>query len=171
MDKERMICQHLRVECHRWNSMNQVKRREAIEQIWKSKLNKSLVRSQACEIHIPEVHQPPFTPSTFTSRIYTTQLTTNRGPTCNWFVSWVKWQYADTWHNPWSFRRNVENGRQTYSCNKTALQLNVAGLNQCYVLNPPLLGKWCGHVSAFHMRVLYQPSHITERTALLERTI
>jgi len=50
--------QHLRVERHRWNSMNQVERREAIEKVWKSKLNKSLVHSQACETHIPEVHQP-----------------------------------------------------------------------------------------------------------------
>jgi len=55
--------QHLRVERHRWNSMNQVERQEAIEKFWKSKLNKSLVRSQACETHIPEVHQPSFTPS------------------------------------------------------------------------------------------------------------
>lgn len=38
--------------------MNQVERREAIDNVWKSKLNKSLVRSQARETHIPEFHQP-----------------------------------------------------------------------------------------------------------------
>ena len=97
--------QHLRVELHRWNSMNQVERREAIDKFWKSKLNKSLVRSQACETHIPEVHQPPFTPSSH-SLVEFTQLSLQ--PTEDRLVTGLSVELNDNMQIPGIIRDHLE---------------------------------------------------------------
>ena len=105
-----MICQsaefqHIRVERHRWNSMNQVERREAIEQILKSKLNKSLFRSHACETHIPEVHQPPFTPSSH-SLVESTPLSLQ--PTEDRLVTGLSVELSDNMQVPGIIRDHLQ---------------------------------------------------------------
>ena len=47
------------------------------------------------------------------------------------------------------------------------LQENVAGLNYCKGPKPPIIMKWCGHVSVFLVWIKYKPSHIIGWSALV----